>query len=134
MALLGENDSQGAVGAAQLGRRVMQRFLHFQNLARFVEALEHEPDPAKRDVLQQLLLEEENRFGDSRERSEQTDTLIARGRERIRQQRALVDRLGCDGKGVETAKIGLLNLLRTQSIFEGFRQVLVDGGADPPVI
>ncbi len=111
----------------------MQRFLHFQNLARFVEALEHETDPAKRDVLQQLLLEEENRFGDSRERLEQTDTLIARGRERIRQQRALVASLGCDGKGIETAKIGLLNLMRTQSIFEGFRQVLVDGETDPPV-
>lgn len=109
----------------------MQRFVHFQNLNRFVEALEQETDPPKRDLLKQLLLEELNGFGDRRERLEQAEEFIVRGQERIRRQREIVSGLEGAGKDVDIAKAGLFNLVQTQSIFEAFHQILLSEGAQP---
>lgn len=106
----------------------MDRFVHDQNLIRFVDLLEREADGPKRTVLQQLLIEEENRFGERQERLEQTEVLIVRGRERIRRQVELVARLAdCDT--AEVAKATLRNLVQTQSLFEAFREVMMNGHA-----
>jgi hypothetical protein len=106
----------------------MEQFIHQQNLVRFVEALERETDPGRRDVLQQLLLEEEKRYGDRRERIEQTETFILRGRERIRRQREIISSLQEGDGAIETAKASLLNLMRTQSLFEAFHRTLCERG------
>ncbi len=106
----------------------MDRFVHDQNLRRFVDLLEREPDGPRRTVLQELLIEEENRFGERQERLEQAEVLIVRGRERIRRQVELVARLS-DGDGADMAKATLRNLMHTQSLFEAFREVMMNGHA-----
>ena len=109
----------------------MDRFVHDQNLIRFVDALEHESNPARRDLLQQLLLEEENRFGGRREKLEQANVQILRGRERVRRQRELVARLTSDGANLEPAQQVLMNMLLTQSLFEAYRDILLRSDEPP---
>jgi hypothetical protein len=99
----------------------MQSFVQQENLRRFVEALEHEADPDRRELLQRLLEEEENRYGKRRELIGRIDQFVAAGRVRIDRQRELVARLQADGEDHATAQVVLLNLIETQCFFADFR-------------
>jgi hypothetical protein len=68
----------------------MQRFVHAQNLTRFVTLLEAEADADRRVQLESLLIEEENRFGSQRERLDQAEALLAAGLIRLHRQETVV--------------------------------------------
>jgi hypothetical protein len=119
-----------AVFATLLAREVVINQLH-EKLDCYVELLEHAANPETRDFLQGLFLDEEARFGADRARLDQTETFIRQGRIRIEKQRKLLLTQGLDGPAAELARETLLNLLRTQSLFESYRELLLTrGGGD----
>lgn len=105
----------------------MDRFIHTQNLARFMGLLEAETDALQRERLQDLLVEEENRFGSRRERVMEADGLIARGEARLREQELLVARLSDDGRDTAAAERLLANMIQTLQAFVAYRKGLAAG-------
>lgn len=57
----------------------MNRFVHEQNIGNFIERLRVEHNPATRRTLQQLLIEEADKFGRRSEQIDLLDRLIADG-------------------------------------------------------
>jgi hypothetical protein len=102
------------------------QFVSDLNVARFLERLRSEHDPAIRASLQRLLLEEVDKLGRSAERRKSVHRHSAEGRRRIEMQKALIAKLKSDGKDVRLAESALSNLVETQRIFEHYRQVVLD--------
>ena len=96
------------------------------NVARFVDRLQLEPDPAKRASLQRLLLEEEDKFGRRAERLSDVQHHLAEGSRRIALQKALIENLKANGQEVRLAERTLSNLAEIQRIFEQYRLVILD--------
>jgi len=102
------------------------QFVSDLNIARFLDKLRLEHDPATRTVLQRLLIEEEGKFGGSVERLSTVQRHIAEGNRRISLQKALVAKLAADGEDVGPAETMLSTLVEIQRIFEQYRQVILD--------
>jgi hypothetical protein len=102
------------------------QFVSDLNVARFVEKLRLERDPAMRASLQRLLLKELEKLGFNFERLGNVQCQIAEGRRRIEIQQAVVERLTANGQDVELAKNTLSNLVEIQRIFEQYRQTILD--------
>jgi len=96
------------------------------NVARFVDRLQLELDPAKRASLQRLLLEEEDKFGRRAERLSDVQRHLAEGSRRIALQKALIETLKANGQEVRLAERTLSNLVEIQRIFEQYRHVILD--------
>ena len=96
------------------------------NVARFVDRLQLELDPAKRASLQSLLLEEEDKFGRRAERLSDVQRHLAEGSRRIALQKALIETLKANGQEVRLAERTLSNLVEIQRIFEQYRHVILD--------
>ena len=96
------------------------------NVARFVDRLQLELDPAKRASLQRLLLEEEDKFGRRAERLSDVQRHLAEGSRRIALQKALIENLKANGQEVRLAERTLSNLVEIQRIFEQYRHVILD--------
>ena len=96
------------------------------NVARFMDRLQLELDPAKRASLQRLLLEEEDKFGRRAERLSDVQRHLAEGSRRIALQKALIETLKANGQEVRLAERTLSNLVEIQRIFEQYRHVILD--------
>lgn len=105
----------------------MQRFIHEQNLTRYIDLLDIESNPLTRRQIQKLLIEEEDRFGSLTERIDQADILIRRSQARLRQQQALVTRLKNDGAETATAVALVETMNQTLQLVAAYRQTLSDG-------
>jgi hypothetical protein len=102
------------------------QFVSDLNIARFLDKLRLEHDPAMRTVLQKLLIEEEDKFGGSVERLSTVQRYIAEGNRRISLQKALVEKLAANGEDIGPAERTLSDLVEIQRIFEQYRQVILD--------
>jgi hypothetical protein len=102
------------------------QFVSDLNVARFLERLRSERDPTIRASLQRLLLEEEDKFGHRAERLSNVQHHICDAGRRIALQKALVAKLKANGKEVRLAESTLSNLVEIQTIFERYRQVVLD--------
>ena len=102
------------------------QFVSDLNIARFLDKLRLEHDPAMRTVLQRLLIEEEDKFGGNVERLSTVQRHIAEGNRRISLQKALVAKLATNGEDIRSAEKALSNLVEIQRIFEQYRQVILD--------
>jgi hypothetical protein len=102
------------------------QFVSDLNIARFLDKLRLEHDPATRTVLQRLLIEEEDKFGGSVERLSTVQRHIVEGNRRISLQKALVAKLAANGEDIGPAEITLSNLVEIQRIFEQYRQVILE--------
>jgi len=102
------------------------QFVSDLNVARFLEKLRLEDDPAIRASLQRLLLEEEDKFGRGADRIGNVQRHIAEGSRQIALQKALIARLRINGQDVRRAENTLRNLIEIQRIFERYRQVVLD--------
>ena len=102
------------------------QFVSDLNIARFLDKLRLEHDPAMRTVLQRLLIEEEDKFGGNVERLSTVQRHIAEGNRRISLQKALVEKLAAGGEDAGPAERTLSNLVEIQRIFEQYRQVILD--------
>ncbi len=105
----------------------MDRTTQEHIVERCLDFLARETDPARREALHGLLVEEEDRFGARRERLPQLEGFIARGEERIGRQREFVASLAASGLDTGSAEVVLANLLRPQSLFRDYRGQLLEG-------
>ncbi len=103
------------------------RFAHDQNVSRFVDRLRHEADGGRREVLRQLLIEEEERLGALYARLGAVDMQLADCAARIAQQRARIAELTQLSADTDEATRLLRNLEDIQTIFCGRRTVILDG-------
>ena len=94
------------------------QFVSDLNVARFVEKLQIEDDPAKRASLQRLLLKELENLGFNCKQVGNVQRQIAEGRRRIEIQQAVVERLTTNVQDVELAENTLNNLVEIQRVFE----------------
>lgn len=112
----------------------MQRFVHNQNLLRFVDLLERETDPVKRGRLQDLLLEEENRFGSRREQALELDSMIAGARLRIARQRQVVNQMEAEARGADLAGQILASMEQTYALLlESRGRFGTNGSSEDPL-
>jgi hypothetical protein len=102
----------------------MQRYVHSQNVTRYVELLESEADPATVEQIQKLLIEEENRFGSLAERIDEADRLIRDAQARLNQQKSLLQRLGNDGHDTTRAAMLMRTMERTLQLMSDYRRSL----------
>jgi hypothetical protein len=102
------------------------QFVSDLNVARFVEKLRVERDPAIRASLQRLLLKELESLGFNCEQLGNVQRQIAEGRRRIEIQQAVAESLTANGQDVERAENTLSNLVEIQRIFEQYRQAILD--------
>lgn len=110
-----------------LVRGGMELFIHRQNLLRYAEMLDGEHDPAMREQLRILLIEEEDRFGLRRERLGNLDELIVHSRHRIRIQERVVADQTLDHAGAARAQSVLANMRATLALLNDHRGRLEDG-------
>src|SRR5690348_14074734 len=109
-----------------VGVAMMRAFVAQQNVQRFEDLLLTENDPGKRDVLLRLLLEEEDAIGRTYANLDRTERQMNRNEAFIARQWALVEELSADGRdGVRIAKEVLDNLMRTQTLYAQYRQMLL---------
>jgi hypothetical protein len=102
------------------------QFISDLNVARFVDRLRVEHDPAVRALLQRLLLKELENSGFSCDQLGNVLRWIADGRRQIEKQKALIKSMTVIGQDVRRAKTTLINLAEIQTIFEQYRQAVVD--------
>jgi len=102
------------------------QFVSDLNVARFVDQLRWQNDPAIRTVLQRLLFEEVCKFGFNWGQLSMVDRQISEARERIRAQRNLIQRLSIMGHDTKRDESLLTNLVGIQEIFEQHRRAILD--------
>jgi hypothetical protein len=104
----------------------MDRFGHCENMEGLAARLPSEADPKERAILIRLLVEEENEFGFGRDQLAAAEKFLRAGRDRIKRQRVLIDRLSGEGLDLTQANELLRRLIQTQVLFENHRQLIVD--------
>jgi hypothetical protein len=115
----------------------MTQFVGNLNLAKFMDKLQIEHDPATQASLHGLLFEGWNNLDLGQLGSLQHK--VIEGRARIAIPIAVVETLCANGQDVRLAKGELDKLIEIQSIVEQYRQVIVDAldrneGVRPPVL
>lgn len=104
----------------------MAKFVSDHNVARFVDQLRSQDDPAKRTVLRRLLLEEVHKIGFNFEQLSLVDRQISEAKERVRAQKSIVERLRIKGLDTARAESLLGNLVGIQEMFEERRLLVLD--------
>jgi CheY-like chemotaxis protein len=97
------------------------------NVARFLDKLREEHDPATRASLRRLLLEEWSKCGFSLKQLGRVRRQMIEASVRIAIQKAVVETLAANGQDVRAAEDTLSKLVEIQKIFEQqYRDVIVD--------
>jgi hypothetical protein len=104
----------------------MAQFVSNLNVARFVDRLRVEHDPATRASLHTLLLEELNNSGFNLKQLGCVQRQVIEGKARIAMQIATLETLTADGQDVRLVKSELGNLVEIQSMIEQYRRAIVD--------
>jgi dihydropteroate synthase len=102
------------------------QFVSDLNVARFVDRLRLEHDPAMRALLQGLLLKEMKDLGCDCKHLGNVVRQIAEGRRRIEIQNGVIESLTISDRDVGPAKNTLRNLVEIQRIFEQYRHAILD--------
>ncbi len=105
--------------------RELKTFACTRNIANFIDQLGTEADPARRTVLMQLLVEEEDKLGIGLEQLDLSEAFIAKGQGLIARQEALIERLENCGRDSRSANDVLNTLVTVQNLFKGYRHVLL---------
>jgi hypothetical protein len=108
----------------------MAQFVGNLNVARFMNRLRVEHDPATRASLHKLLLEECSNLGFNLGQLGSLQRTVIEGRARIAIQIAVVETLSSNGQDVRLAESTLSNLIEIQRTIEQYRQVMLDA-TDP---
>jgi DNA-binding CsgD family transcriptional regulator len=114
----------------------MGRFAAEQDFARFADRFCAELDRAERDRLRQLLLDEDRGFASRAEQLDKLDIQLARCKERIAKQRAIVgawvSREGLDQELGRSRHL-LSRLIELHDLFEEYREALAEEPERSPV-
>ena len=100
-------------------------WIAIQNVTRFTDQLRSEPDPFRRERLQKLLIEEEDRLALNCEQLAKFEQEIAKSEERIKFQRARVAAMEEAERDSAVARSVLENLIQIQAIYKQHRQRIV---------
>lgn len=103
----------------------MQRFVHAQNLTRYIDLLESETERAKLGQIQKLLIEEVDSVGSLSERIDQVDLLIRHGHARRREQQTHLTAMS-DGVERERAVHVLATMDETLQLLADYRRARSD--------
>src|SRR4051794_9561603 len=96
------------------------------DLASFADQLQWEFEPAKRETLQSLLLDEERRLGFTLEQLDKAERRLSHGGVRIARQTALIGELKVAGYDVGRAERLLENLKHIQGLFAAYHAFIVE--------
>jgi DNA-binding Lrp family transcriptional regulator len=103
------------------------RLVRERHLVRIITGFEQEEDPAARDRLRRLLIEEEDRYGSLTQRLELADYLIARGEERVRRaERELRRSAPLLADSIRRRERTLANMRSIVAITKDYRRTLID--------
>jgi len=109
------------------GMDPLAKFVQGQNIARFTAQLLTEADANERDVLRQLLLEEETRYGFRSEQLALADQHIAASALRIERQKMLIEQMKAKGADTKIAERIFGNFLETHQLFVEIRSHIAEG-------
>jgi len=96
------------------------------NISCFADQLRYETNPAHRETLKRLLLEEESRFGANEDRLRLVERKLTDGAELIVRQRRLIAEMKRDGADIGRADRALRTFEMIQELFERFRAHMDD--------
>jgi hypothetical protein len=100
----------------------MDKFVARENIRHFRDRLETETDPTTRSLLLGLLLQEVEKLGHNAEALREIENYIARAKEHVNSQRALVASIEHDGHD-RTKALALLNAYsETLLVYENQRE------------
>jgi len=99
----------------------LDAFIHRQNIINFAGRLTTEGDPDAQQMLRQLLLEKERRFGICAEALDLLDGFIPRQAELIEKQCSIVSKLREDGHNTDLAEALLSSFVKTHELFTAYR-------------
>ncbi len=105
----------------------MDKFVARQNVELCRSRLETETDSQKRAQLHRVLVEEENKLGDTYERLVDIEREIAKGQVRIKSQQAVVEHYNGNGHDPSVATALLEAFIATQAMYVQFRDRLLSG-------
>jgi hypothetical protein len=103
-----------------------QRFINARTISLFIDLLRSERDPVGQAVLEKLLVEEEQRFGEAVERLEMVEQHIAVGERLIKRQVDTIVMLKANGQDVSEAQVTLENFRSLQLLFLKYRETLTE--------
>ena len=104
----------------------LAEWIAVQNVTRFTDQLRSESDPFRRQRLQTLLIEEEDRLASNYEQLAKFEDEIAKSEERINFQRARVAAMESAERDTTAARSVLENLVQIQAIYKQHRQRIVE--------
>jgi hypothetical protein len=114
--------------AAGAGRRddmdTIEKFVCEQNVARYRTKLEAETDAARRSTMIRLLVAEESKFGIKTEQLASVDRHIARCRELITRQEALIGEMQSNGHDASRANALLETLVESLRVHKQYRATI----------
>jgi hypothetical protein len=105
----------------------MERFIGDGNIARFVDMLRAEADPARRETLKRLLIEEINRFGSLTERLAVTERHLRDGEAQISKLTGIVREMKGNGLDCTRTERTLEVSMMIRALFEELRSIIFDG-------
>ena len=91
------------------------------NISCFADQLRYETNPARRETLKRLLIEEESRFSAREHRLQMAERKLAHGAELIVRLRRLIVNMKSDGGDTGSAERMLQTFELIQDLFERFR-------------
>ena len=94
------------------------KFVTEQNINKFTDQLYNETDPQKQEVLRNLLLEEENRFGFYSSQLETTQRHLFEVNSRINRQKQLITKMETNGHDIGQANQLLSLLVEIRTLFD----------------
>jgi hypothetical protein len=106
------------IGGREAPMNEVDRFICDGNISRFVDQLRRETNPARRETLKRLLIEEEDRFGAAEERLQMVERNLTDGAALIDRQARLVAELKAGGRDAGAAERMLRTFEMTQELFE----------------
>lgn len=110
----------------------MERFIHRENVANFLDRLRREVEPANRRTLHSLLAEEMEKFARSGDDLDIIDRHLGDCKLRIVRQNRILDDLRQDGRATLLEQQMLDNLHDIEEVLSGHRAAIVEAMARKP--
>jgi hypothetical protein len=103
----------------------MDKFIARENIRHFRDRLETETNPSTRSLLHRLLVQEEDKLGHNSEALREIENHVARAKEHVNRQQALVASIGRDGRDRTQALMLLSAYSETLLAYENQREKIL---------
>ncbi len=103
----------------------MEKFIAQENIRHFRDRLETETDPTARFLLHRLLVQEEDKLGHDSEALREIENHIARAKDHVNRQQALIASLERDGRDTTQVLVLLSAYSETLLVYENQREKIL---------